>query len=157
MAVHNKATFIARIRQAIAGIQGNFAKAKAIVLDGTPTKPTDAIATLQAAITAIDEAATAETAFHTAVAAQNAAIVAAETLLENLKTTVKGTLGSTPAVLDGFGFAETVPRKPTAATQAAAVQLRAETRAARGTKGKREKDAIKGTVPATPTTPAKPA
>jgi hypothetical protein len=157
MTIENKATFITRIRQAIAGIQGNFAKAKTIVLDGTPTKPTDAIATLQAALTAIDDAATAETAFHTAVTTQSAAIAAAETLLANLKITVKGTLGSTPAILNGFGFADAVPRKPTVATKAAAVQLRAETRAARGTTGKKAKKAIKGTVPAAPTTPAKPA
>jgi hypothetical protein len=153
----NKETTLNRIRQAIVGIQDNFPASKTILLEATPTKPADAIATLQAAIDAIDKAASAEAAFHAAVAAQHTAIAAANALLVNLEETVKVTLGRTPAILGGFGFSVTVKQAPTPAVKAAAVQKRAATRAARGTKGPRQKAAIKGTVPATPTTPVKPA
>jgi len=152
----NKGTIVNRINQAIVGIQDNFTGSKTILLDATPTKPTDAVATLQAAIDAIGKAASAELAFHAAVASQHEAIAAAEALLVNLEATVKVTLGSTPAILGGFGFTVTVKKAPTPAVKAAAVEKRAATRAARGTKGPRQKAAIKGTVPATPSTPAKP-
>ncbi len=72
MTIHNenKDTTVNRIRQAIGGIQANFAATPTILLDATPTKPSDAVATLQAAIDAIDKTAIAEAAFHAAVAAQ---------------------------------------------------------------------------------------
>ena len=153
----NKDTIINRLRQAIAGIQQHFTGTTTIGLSGTPTPPTAAVATLQGAITAIDAAATAEQAFHTAVAAQNAAIEAANALLVLLLSAIKSQLGSTPAILGDFGFDAPKRTVPTEAVKAAAVQKRAATRVARGTKGPKAKLAIKGNVPPTPATPATPA
>src|SRR5580700_12245812 len=89
----NRDSIINRIRQAIAGIQKDFSGAATIVLDGVPTKPADATATLSAAVTKIDEAIAAETAFHQAVAEQDAAIATALALLANLKTLVVNQFG----------------------------------------------------------------
>jgi hypothetical protein len=153
----SKESIVGSIRAAIAGVQTSFNGTKTIVIDGTPTKPTAAVATLQGAIDAIDNATAAELAYHAAVAAQHAAVTSVIAFLEHLEIAVRGTLGSTPAILGGFGFTETVPRKPTEAVKALAVQKRAATRVARGTKGPRQKAAIKGTVPSTPPTTTKPA
>jgi hypothetical protein len=153
----NKDTLINRIRQAIAGIQKHFAGTPTIVLDGVPTPPANVVATLTGATTAIDGATNAETAFHTAVAAQKAAITAAETTLADLKTLVVNQFGKKGAALGDFGFASGTRKAPSEATKALAVEKRAATRAARGTKGPRAKKAIKGQVAPAPATPVKPA
>jgi len=134
-------------RQGIAGIRKHFASVPTILLGGKATKPTDAIATLQAAIDAIDAAASAEQAFHGAVAAQHTAIATSNALLGELKTLVQSQLGSSEGILGDFGF--TIPKRqvPTEATKAAAVAKRAATRTARQTMGSRQKAKIKGAVP----------
>jgi hypothetical protein len=137
-----------KLRQAIAGIRKHFASAPTIVLGGTPTTPTEAIATLEGAINAIDAAVAAKQAFHGAVAAQHAAITKGDALLKELKTLVQSQLGSSGGVLGDFGFTTPTRQTPTEATKAAAVVKRAATRKARQTMGKRQKANIKGTVPA---------
>jgi hypothetical protein len=153
----NRDSIINRIRQAIAGIQKDFSGAATIVLDGVPTKPADATATLSAAVTKIDEAIAAETAFHQAVAEQDAAIATALALLANLKTLVVNQFGKKGAQLADFGMATATPKPQSEATKAAAVLKREATRLARGTKGPKAKLAIRGIVPTPPATPVKPA
>jgi hypothetical protein len=155
MSNRNKDTIINRIRLAIAGIQKHFASTPTLVLDGVATPTANVLAILNGATTAIDDATTAEKAFHDAVAAQHAAVVSAEALLANLKVLVTNQFGKKGAATADFGFAAATRKTPDAATAAAAVEKRAATRAARGTKGPRAKKAIKGQVPATPATPAK--
>jgi hypothetical protein len=139
----NKANLLNHIRQAIAGVQKHYATTPTLSLDGASVPTPDVLATLQGAITAIDDAAAAETAFHQAVAAQHAAVAKAEATLS------KG------AARTDFGFAVPTRRTPDEATKARAVAKRAATRAARGTKGPRQKAGIKGQVPEVPPTPAK--
>lgn len=152
----NKANLLNLVRQAIAGIQKHYANAPALSLDGTSVPTTEVLATLQGAVTAIDGATVAETAFHQAVAAQHAAVVKAEATLSGLQTLVDAQFGTKGR--PDFGFPVTTRKTPDEATKAQAVAKRAATRAARGTKGPRQKAAIKGQVPAAPTsaTPAKP-
>jgi hypothetical protein len=147
LTTRNKEQFINSLRQATAGFQKYFAKNPTVVLSGTPTETKAVLATFQAALDGIDKAGAAERAFHDAVAAQHAAITAAEATLEALKTLVNNQLGSTEAILGDFGF--TVPKRqaPSEATKAAAVLKREATRKARGTAGKRQKAKIKGQVP----------
>jgi hypothetical protein len=151
----NKDKTINALRQAIAGVQKHFGTIPTIVLGGTPTAPSALVATLQAAIKGIDDATTAEKAFHDTVAAQNTALVAARAGLKALKTLVESQLGSTASIFGDFGFTVPTRKTPDEATKAAAVAKREATRAARGTRGKRQKAGIKGQVPATPvpTTP----
>jgi hypothetical protein len=140
-------------RQAIAGVQKHFATTPTFVLDGTPTTAKDVIATLQGAIDAIDKSATAEKAFHDAVAVQHAAIAKGNALLKALKTLVQNQLGGTEGVLGDFGFKTPARQTPTEATKAAAVAKRAATRTARHTMGTRQKAKVKGAVAPAPPTP----
>jgi hypothetical protein len=91
-------------RQAIAGVQKHFTTTPTLVLDGTPTTPKDVIATLQGAIDTVDQAATAEKAFHDAVAVQNAAVTKANALFKALKMLVHNQLGSSEAILGDSGL-----------------------------------------------------
>jgi len=134
-------------RQAIGGIRKHFASVPTILLGGKPTAPNDAIATLQAAIDAIDAAVSAEQTFHGAVAAQHTAIATSNATLTELKTLVQSQLGSSDGVLGDFGFSSPKRQAPTEATKAAAVAKRAATRTARQTMGSRQKAKIKGAVP----------
>jgi hypothetical protein len=156
----SKETILNTNRQAIAGVQKHFATTPTLALDGTPTTPSDVIATLKAANDAIDRSTAAEKAFHDAVTAKNAAIAKGNDLVQALEGLVKNQLGSSQGVLGDFGFANPTRQTPDEATKAAAVAKRAATRAARHTMGKRQKAAIKGAAQATPATPptaAKPA
>jgi hypothetical protein len=153
----NKDTILNLLRLAIAGIQKHFASVPTIVLGGQPTTPNAFVATLQGAIDAIGKAAAAETAFHDAVTAQNAALATGKASLKALHELVTSQLGSTAAILGDFGMTNPARQVPTQEVKAAAVAKRAATRAARGTKGARQKAGIKGQVPATPAPPTKPA
>jgi hypothetical protein len=154
----NKDKTINKNRQAIAGVQKHFASTPSVVLDGTPTTPKDVIATLQAAIDATDAAASAEKAFHDAVAVQHAAIAKGNALHKALKMLVTNQLGSAESIFGDFGFSTPKRRVPTEATKAAAVAKRGETRKARHTMGSRQKASIKGAqpAPAPANTPTKP-
>jgi hypothetical protein len=67
---------------------------------------------------------------------------------------VRAAFGNSPDVLADFGLAPKKARKPLTADQkAAAAAKRNSTRAARGTKGKRQKAAIKGDVTGVVVTP----
>jgi len=162
---NNKPTNIDKNRQAIAGIQKHFANVPTLLLDGVQTPTQSVVAALQAAIDAIDVTRAAETARHTAVAAEQAAKAKAAALRAALKILVFNQLGATTDAVTDFGFAK--PKKartPTVAVKAEAVAKRATTRAARHTAGKRQKATVKGetpspepTAPAAPATPTKPA
>jgi hypothetical protein len=143
----NKDKTINKNRQAIVGVQKHFAATQTFVLDGSPTTPKDVIATLQAAIDAVDKAATAEKAFHDATAAQHAAIAKGNAVLKALKMLVHNQLGGAEGVLGDFGFQAPKRKTPDEATKAAAVAKRAATRAARHTMGKRAKAKVKGQPP----------
>lgn len=151
----NKANLLNLIRQAIAGIQKHYANSPTIFLDGASVPTPEVLATLQTAVTAIDAATVAETAFHQAVAAQHAAIAKAEATLSGLQTLVDAQFGTKGAARTDFGFAIATRKTPDEATKARAVAKRAATRAARGTKGPRQKAGIKGQVPEVPPTSAK--
>jgi hypothetical protein len=144
----NRDKIINRNRQAIAGIRKHFAAAATIPLGGKPTAPNDAVAVLQAAIDAVDRAAAAQQALHTAVTAQHAAIAASKVLLIDLRSVVESQLGRTDAVLADFGMTRPKRQVPTEQTKAAAVVKRVATRQARHTMGPRQKAPIKGTVSA---------
>jgi hypothetical protein len=143
----NKDRNMNRYRQAVAGIRKHFASAPTIGLGGTLTKPDEAIATLQAAMNAIDLAAAAEQGFHGAVATQHAALAKGNIVLTELKALVQSQLGSSAGVLGDFGFTKPKRKTPDEATKAAAVAKRASTRKARHTMGKRQRAEVKGPSP----------
>ncbi len=117
----NRNRTIDRLRQAVAGITKHFASAPNIVLGGQSTTPKDVVTTLTGVIDTVDAAVAAGKAFHTATAAQHAAIAKGDALLVELKTLVKSQLGSTDAVLGDFGFSNPKRTAPDPATKTAAV------------------------------------
>jgi hypothetical protein len=152
----NRDTTINNNRQAIAGVEKHFGSTQTLVLAGSPTTPNDVIATLKAAIDALDAAVAAEKAFHDATAAQHAAITKGNAVLKALKMLVTNQLGSAEGVLGDFGFQAPKRQVPDEVTKAAAVAKRAATRAARHTTGQRQKAKVKGQPPAPVPTVVKP-
>jgi hypothetical protein len=108
-----------------------------------------------------------------ALIALRAQLAAAEANIKVERAAVKATvkavkagataaLGVTSAQFQALGFETPKPRKPSVKVKAEGVDKNLATRVARGTKGSRQKEAIHGTVPATPPlasapTPATPA
>jgi len=118
-------------------------------------KPADLIANYQACIDTRAELVTQRAAFDKALAARDSAEVTRQAIDEGLKAWVTGAFGLNSAEAQEFGFA---PRKlgtKSAATKATAAELSLATRRARGTRGKRQREKIKGTLPV-PAAPAAP-
>ena len=157
MGKSNKSSVSDRDRKAIAGIKQQYANVPAIVLDGVSYAPSDVVKSLQAQIDAADATASAETAFHQAVAAEKVAGAKANGLFRALRTRVFSDFKSRPDVLAVFGLSLPQRQVPNADKVAEAVKKRAATRAARHTMGKRQKADVKGTVPAAPPPAGKPA
>jgi hypothetical protein len=82
-----------------------------------------------------------------AVRVLRATVQANHRLRLDIKATIRANHGASSATFATFGFDEKEPRKPTVQTVKEAVEKRAATRAARGTKGKRQRAKIKGQQP----------
>lgn len=152
----NKDKNVNKFRQAIAGVQKHFASTPTLALAGTSMAPKDIVASLQGVIDAVDRSGATSKTFHDAVTAQHAALAKGNAILKALKMLVQNQLGSSQEVFGDFGFPIPTRKTPSEETKAAAVAKRAATRAARGTKGKRQKAKIKGAVPQTTPTGSQP-
>jgi len=146
----NKADKTNRNRLMIAGVEKHYGASSTILVDGVATKQKDVIAALQAPIDAGDATTAAEAAFHKAVADEQAADAAADTMYQGLKSYFLSIYAKQPQVLADYGLAPVARKKPTAATKAAAAVKAQATRAARGTKGKQQRKAVKAPAAATP-------
>jgi hypothetical protein len=160
MGKQSKADKAQRNRLMIGGLQKNYTAKDSIPVGGVATPQPQIIASLQAETDAGDRTATAEAAFHKAVADEEAAGKAADTTFLDLKHYFLATLKNAPDKLKDYGLELPTKKTPSTATKAAAAAKQKATRALRGTKGKRQKAAIKATTPATasatpaPATPA---
>jgi hypothetical protein len=144
MKTTNKTARNDRNRLAIAGVQKHITTA--VVLDGVTRQPTEVVGILQDPITKGAATATAEGAFHEAVAAEKAATTLADAVFEALKEVVLNQFKGQPTILSDFGLTEPVRKEPTAATKAAAAAKRKATLAAK----KAAKAATATPAPATP-------
>jgi len=121
---------------------------------GTKVTAAQAVTTFTAHKAAIAALAKAKAALHEATLAQQALRDEVQAIVTAIVAYVVATYGIDSSYLATLGLAPTVRRKPTPATLAVATQKSKATRQARGTKGKRQKAAIHGTVPPTGNTPA---
>lgn len=97
---------------------------------------------------------TARAALQAKIAAETAQTAAIRALISAFVTLVRGTFGNQPDVLADFGLKPVKAKTPlTVEQKAAAVAKREATRAARGTKGSKAKQAIKGNVTGVVVTP----
>ena len=127
-----------------------------MTLDGVKYAPAKLAKMFQEGIDIADATDTAAKAWHVAVATEKENTQALAGVQLSLRNHVSATFGETGTEFSDFGFMPRAVRTVDAATKAEAVTKRAATRTARGTKGKRQKEDIKGTVvaPAAPAVPA---
>jgi hypothetical protein len=165
--MRSKADRINQFRQMIAGLEKNYTPQQTILADGIPTLQPQIIAVLKAPIDAVDATTAADAAYHKAVADEGAANVAADATFLSVKEYLLLANKKTPDKLADYGLKPETRKKPSAATKAAAIEKMIATREARGTKGPKQRKAIKAPAapapapaepaptPATPPTPAK--
>jgi hypothetical protein len=125
-------------------------------INGKPTTLANVIAIYQAAIDTRNALIAQRAALDKALVARHTADVTRLATDRGLRAWVDSAFGPASSEATEFGFVLAPPKPKSAATKATAVEKTLATRAARGTKGKRQKAKIHGTIPA-PTAPAAPA
>lgn len=134
-----------------------FVKPKtAMTVNGQPVKPADLTAIYQNAIDTRTALITLRAAINKALSARDDAEATRLATDEGLKAWVVTQFGARSQEAQEFGFLPTKVGEKSVATKAVAVEKCLATRQARGTRGKRQKERIKGTLVA-PATPAEPA
>jgi len=138
-----------------AGVTKYFTALPTLLLAGVSTTPAKVNAVFQADIDATTALDAAEAALSQTRAAQKAARTAAIETRSDLKAYILGNYGEQAVqMLQDFGFEPPKPRgAQTVAAKAQAVAQGKATRAARGTKGPKQKAAIKGVIAAPAETP----
>jgi hypothetical protein len=140
----NRATKQAQDAQIIVGIKKDLQNVTSIPLDGDTYTPTSLAAFVQSRIDAADKVATTKAAWLDAAKQYDAVDTKATAVLGGFKQYVMNVVGKTSPLLADFGFS---PRKVTVQTpeqKQQAVEKRAATRAARGTKGPVAKLSVTG-------------
>jgi hypothetical protein len=147
-----KAPLAALLAALVEGINTELVGVDPFVLGGTTYPRAVLLARIQAVLDAITSVRTARTALGQAIASQKAALAEGRALRAALKKTLQGRFGASSPVLQKFGFTPArTPKTPIATKAEAKVKAKA-TRAARGTVGKKAKQAIHGSAsPAAPT------
>jgi hypothetical protein len=128
-----------------------------LVLDGQTVTVAQVKAAIQARIAATTDAESSKAQLRVKLDARKAADAIARPLVKGLRAYVELRFGKRSQAMTDFDFS--IPKKPKTpvATKAAAALKVQATRKARGTTSKKQKKAIKGTVPASPTASPKPA
>jgi hypothetical protein len=123
-------------------------------IKGTKMTTAQVVAQLQAHQAAIATQAKAKAALHEATLAQQLLREAVQATAAAVAAYVVAVYGANSPYLATLGFAPAARQKPTLATRALAAEKSKATRQARGTKGKRQKASIHGTVSASGNAPA---
>jgi hypothetical protein len=146
---HNsKPTELAAVKQAIVGIPKHLGGASSLSLNGVLYTPTSLVAFLQAFVDLSVSVIAAKAQAHDLLLQEQTSGLAVRVVLQALRSYVVGLYGNgATGILGDFGFAPKKATTPKVAVKALAAAKNRATRAARHTMGKREKLAIKGTVP----------
>jgi hypothetical protein len=144
----------------IDGVQKFLSKFASLPVGSQTVTPADMVKVLQDRISATNAAVTAEAAQAAAVKAHRDTRKQSATFVSSLRRMVQGMFSQSPDTLAAFGLKPLKASKPKVATKATALAKSTATRKARNTMGKKQKKAVKGTVPAAnsgpTTTPATP-
>jgi hypothetical protein len=138
----------------LAGLQKHFASTASLTFGGashTPAEIQTALANRTAATTAT---AAATTTFHNAVAEEKQVRSGTQKLVADFRAFAMSTFGDDLEALADFGLKPRKKAVRSPETQVVAAQKSLATRKARGTKGKKQKAAIKGTIEVPVTPPA---
>ncbi|HEY1695192.1 MAG TPA: hypothetical protein VGG39_23655 [Polyangiaceae bacterium] len=138
----------------IAGIPKLPASVTSVILNGSPLAPAQIASQLQQLVTLRQDVNTARAATRAKVALETAQAPALRALMSAFVQFLRAAFGNQPDVLALFGLEPKKAMTPlTTEQKAAAAAKRASTRAARGTKGPKQKAKIKGTVTGVLVTP----
>ena len=152
----NNASVVSACNQRLTALNDHV-KAKTVMqVNGQPMKLADVTGIYQACIDTRAELIKQRAAFEKALEARDSAEVARQATDKGLKAWVTGAYGAESQEALEFGFLTPKVGAKSAETKATAVLKSQATREARGTKGKRQKEKIKGTIvaPAAPAVPA---
>ena len=154
--IQNNAKIVSTCGQRLIALK-KFVKTKtAMTVSGKQMKLADLTAIYQAAIDTRTALVPQRAAFEESLAARDSAEVLRRATDKALKAWVVNEFGANSQEAQEFGFLPTKIGEASAATKATAVEKSLATRVARGTKGKRQREKIKGTIvaPAAPAVPA---
>ena len=118
-------------------------KTVTIMVNGTSLKQPQIDSTIQGFIKAFKAVDAAKQAYADAVNGRKAISLQARTFYKGLKAAIKQLLGPQSPQLSSFGIPMDKPRKATNQTRTVAQGKAAQTRAVRGTKGKKQRLAVK--------------
>jgi hypothetical protein len=154
-----KASLVARAQQLSAGVAKHLGSMAQVMFTGGPYTPAQITSKLQSIVTLRADVDAAKATTKAKVAAERADTPALGIFVDALVAYVKATFGGQPEVLADFGISTKTRTPLTVEQKAAAAAKRTATRAARGTKGAKQKKGIKGDVvgiTVTPVTASKP-
>ena len=154
--IQNNAKIVSTCSQRITALT-KLVKAKTeIPINGEPLKLADLLGIYQAAIDTRSALITSRAALDKDLVARDSAEVTRRATDAGLKAWITTQFGARSTQAQELGFAPANPQAKTAEVKFVAVQKMLATREARGTKGKRQREKIKGTIvaPAAPAVPA---
>jgi hypothetical protein len=144
----NKVSIVNAELKLIAKLPNVFPADAKIPIDGELMTIPQIVTVLQDSMTAIGDVRELQAELHSAVVDSDTRLAAARTVAHDLQSYAILVLGRDTAQLASLGFA--APKKPVKTPQVLllAAAKSAATRKARGTKGKKQRKAIRGVVPA---------
>jgi hypothetical protein len=149
MANVNSSTTQAHDAQVLVGIQKHLLNTPSLPIAGSTYTPADLEKLVQSRIDSAGTVAAANATWHSTVTAHEALNAKLTPVLRGLRQYVLNAFGETSPVLADFGFSAPKAATKTPEQKAAAAAKAKATRKARGTLGKIQKKAVKGSVTAT--------
>ncbi len=131
------------VKDITAGLSKNFAPTLVLQINGAAVTVKSAVAALRAYLVKSQAVDADRAALAHSLNERNAMIVATNTLVKALKVAIKMQVGPQSPLLDSFGIPMDKARQTDTVTLFAAQGKAAQTREVRGTKGKRQRQAIK--------------
>ncbi len=146
MATPNRATLRDRDTQILRGIDEHLSKVPSFALAGAIYTRKELIGMLQQRIDSANACTAARAALHEAVDEHRGIDKSVRKIIQALRAHLLNVYGEQAGILGDFGFAPPKRSKPSVETLAMASEKRRATRLARGTKGRRQRLEIKGTL-----------
>jgi hypothetical protein len=155
--VNNRSKQQAADQKLVDGLNKHAPTLTTVVIGGTPYKPADIIAILQARLAAANTVQSAKPSWQNAVKAEKDERAKTKSFVSGLRQALAVAFAGSIDALADFGLAPRKARVVSPEKKAAAALKAKATRAARHTMGTKQKAAIKGTVPTTAPATAAPA
>jgi hypothetical protein len=153
MSKSNQTAQLAAYQSLIDGLEQHTSDIKSLVLGTQTILNADIVSRIQQLITSAKAKAAARVTYLAAVGSNRSTLAAQLQFLDDLKQTLRARFSTSPTTLAEFGLTAHTRAKPTPTTQVAAAAKAKATRAARGTKGKKQLSEVQGNVTGVVVTP----